>query len=707
MARIVALDLETDLAAPGIAAPRIACGSVAGLYDVPELLYPSDVLPYFDRIVVGTEIIAGANLAYDFGCIAAARPTLETLRKIWSLYDSDRVFDVLIAEALNAIAGGHLGKDHRTGGPLISPSKGTITDRYSLELVCDLVLGHKGAKANDYWRKRYGILRHVPISEWPADALRYPIDDVVNTRNVAIEQLKQHRNLHEMRVQAETAWCLHLASMTGLRTDPVMIEALKTRHEQIRAEQMIELKRLGFYRSEGKKEGTKDSATVKRAVALAYGASLPCPVCAGTSKVVSEKSGKPINCKACGASGLDIDSAPAVPRTETDGISTDRDTLEESGDESLMTLAEVDSKALGTYIPYLEQSIEFPINPRANVLLASGRTSYDGSIQTFPRKGGFRECYIADEGEVFCSTDYPAQELCTLAQACLWIVGRSKMADLINASGDPGSLHTAFAAKMRGVTFEEALALLKAKDALMKDYRQCAKPFNFGFPGGMGDVKVVLTNRKRNAGSTTAKDGTKYSGIRFCILLAGAERCGVEKVTTWNRRECPPVCRKCVEIAAQMRAEWLALYDEMPEYFHYVKSCVDSNGEIQQFISNRVRGGLGFCDGANTIFQGLGADGAKNSLRLITRECYIQPESPLFGTRVKVFQHDEIITSIPREKLHAAAHRQADLMVEGMRPYTPDIKFTVQPAAMLRWYKEAEPVYDSEGLLIPWEPRKD
>ena len=45
------------------------------------------------------------------------------------------------------------------------------------------------------------------------------------------------------------------------------------------------------------------------------------------------------------------------------------------------------------------------------------------------------------------------------------------------------------------------------------------------------------------------------------------------------------------------------------------------------------------------------------------------------------------------------------IMVEWMQMITPDVKAGCEAALMRRWEKFAEPVYDDNGNLIPWEPR--
>ena len=138
-------------------------------------------------------------------------------------------------------------------------------------------------------------------------------------------------------------------------------------------------------------------------------------------------------------------------------------------------------------------------------------------IQLIPIKGGVRECFLVRDGYDGCDVDYSAIELCTLAQTTLSFIGFSRMAETINRTKDPGMMHTAFGARMIGISVEEMVARIKAKDPKAKDTRQAAKVGNFSFGGGAGAATTVLTNRQRSKGSTKAPDGFEYAGIRFCI----------------------------------------------------------------------------------------------------------------------------------------------------------------------------------------------
>jgi hypothetical protein len=241
---------------------------------------------------------------------------------------------------------------------------------------------------------------------------------------------------------------------------------------------------------------------------------------------------------------------------------------------------------------------------------------------------------------------------------------------------------------------------------------QCA---NFGFPGGMGAAKLVLSKRKKSEGKTTGPDGRVYAGIRFCILLGGSHECGSEKITEWKRRTYPPVCKKCVEIVEYtLRPAWFAAWPEMKQYFEWVKRQIDQYGYVPCFgpkdengnpTVERVRGGVDFTNGTNNGFQALASDGGKAAFRALVREAYLDESSPLFGARFPLWLHDESIAELYRHNAHIAGPRQAEIMVREMRRYTPDVWVVAEPALMEYWYKEAEPVYDENGVLTLWEPK--
>lgn len=767
--KLVGYDTETHLIQPGLLAPPLVCASVK-LFEAPQLFDAAQARHVMQSLCLSDLIITGANLAYDFGVHAADNP--ECLPLIFAKLDRGEVYDVQLAEILNAIAGGTLGLDPRTMRP-IKPEPGRKRGNYSLRFCTDLRLGRDDAKRFDFWRSRYAILAPLPISEWPADAREYPLDDVRNPVEVAQQQIAlagahEFQNLHNLSAQVDTAFCLHLMSMWGLRTDRARYEALQRMIEDTHADFVQQFRAFGFYKATEDKE---DEPAIKRAVAIAYGvdSASKCKRCGGSGKVPSaspsalkSRTVKLINCKVtvidgaragCDSTGLDLDTGPACPRTDSGGVSTSRDTLVESGDEKLMAYSENEGEKLrSTYLPFIAHGLDIPITPRPNVLVASGRSSYEEVIQQLPRsvlclyckgrkcvrcdyKGtvlGVRECFCARPGCVLCSVDFGAGELCTLAQVCLWVCGHSEMARVIIETGDPGMLHLDFAADLLGVTLAEAVTLHRAKDKAIGQARQGAKAFNFGLGGGMGAAKLVLNKRNKREGVTRSPDGEViYPGLRFCILLGGERRCGVEKVIEWKGRTYAPMCKRCVQVAEELRKKWFSKYPEVRQYHDWVSRLVDEGATFPCFrpcwscggqgcaecaafagsygtegrgwAVERFRGGLEFSEAANNGFQALLADAAKAGLRKLTRECYTDRSSPLYGSRPLLFLHDEVITEMPRDRAHAAANRQAAIMVSEGSKYVPLVGLYAQPALMKYICKDAEAKYDSDGQLIPWD----
>jgi hypothetical protein len=611
------------------------------------------------------------------------------------------VFDILISESLYDIYFGQLFRDPLTHQPF---------ERYSQGMIEERLLGIQRDDEKhgvNSWRTRYGELEGVPFEQWPVEARTYPVRDARGVYDCAVIQKKRPENLHSNPEQARAAFALHLASVWGIRTDPVTVAQVAAEIEAGHAAALARFAAIGLFRPDGPKAGSKDSAKLARMVALAYGGEGTCKDCDGSGKVPSPKTNKPINCSTCGATGLDISSVPTTP---TGRVQCDRDALKESGDETLEAFAEVgeNEKWYSTYLPVIRLGALVPINAETNVLVATGRTSYrKPNLQNLPRRGRVRECFVPRPGRVLYTVDYGGLELVTLAQTCLWWVGYSKMAEALNAGED---LHAKFGASVLNISFEEFMQRLRAGDKVVKNFRQMAKCGDFGFPGGLGADRFVGYARQN------------YDA-KICELAGRAEKCGVEKV---QGRDGKPLCKVCRQVAKELREQFFAQWPEVIEYHEIVASFCDGalGGRIEICGAEPypgpglTRGGVGFCDGANLGFQGNAARGAKHAFYNITRESYTDRSSPLYGSRPLIFVHDEAIGEAREDRAHEVAHRVSEIMIDTMRIYTPDVRVTAPPALMARWYKGADPVYRCpthtkkkaderccpEARLVPWTP---
>ncbi len=56
-----------------------------------------------------------------------------------------------------------------------------------------------------------------------------------------------------------------------------------------------------------------------------------------------------------------------------------------------------------------------------------------------------------------------------------------------------------------------------------------------------------------------------------------------------------------------------------------------------------MRGGLDFCSGANNGFQALESDIMKDGMYEVSRECYTDRSSVLYGVRPLLLNHDDVL----------------------------------------------------------------
>jgi hypothetical protein len=355
-----------------------------------------------------------------------------------------------------------------------------------------------------------------------------------------------------------------------------------------------------------------------------------------------------------------------VERTPTGLVQVDEDSCVASKDPLLIAYNRFTK--LQTLVTkdcaILERGTREPIHTHFNVLVNTGRTSSSGpNMQNPRREPGVRESFVPRPGFVFASADYEAAELHTLAQVCIKLFGFSILGKQLNQGIDP---HLAFAAHLMRIPYDTALERKKAGDKKIAENRQMAKAANFGFPGGMGP-KTFRAYAK---------------GYGFVLSF---------------------------EQASELRKMWLSSFPEMAEYFKYVATLCGKSGlaDITHLFTKRRRGNVHYTAACNSFFQGLAADGAKQALFEVQRHCKVLTDSPLFGSHVVNFLHDEIMLEVPEAKAHDAALKLAEIMEQEFNHFVPDVPVRASPQLMRCWSKDAKPIFDSQFRLIPWEKPKE
>jgi hypothetical protein len=675
---ITAFDSETFRFRPGVQAPELVCLTWARPGFVPGIVHARmDELAAKELVAAWlkyNEILVGHHVPYDLGVIAAKWP--EFLGDIFDKLDRNEIEDTKLRQQLLDIAAGEFRGyarkfekevvDEETGTVKLVRGEVWVPHKYDLADVYYRATGIRLEK--DEWRRTYSQFADVPLSQWPEGARRYAMDDASATLEIRRQQEEHVKWIPDQHDQVRAAWALWLCQTWGLRTDLASVDELEVR-TNVELEKIEEgLKKEGLVRrgkafgGEGK-EGTRDLKKAKARMLRACGwVENPDPK--GKEKYV-----------------------PVVPKpkplrlTEKGNISLDEDACKASEDLLLEDYAEFTSlkNVLGKDIKILRGGTTYPVHTSYGMAASGRTTSSKPNVQNPRRLPGIRECWAPRAGYLFAQADYSSLELCTLAQVCWSRFGESKMRELINAGFD---LHTQFASRLLRLSYEETVALVKAKDKRAKTARQTSKVANFGYPGGLGAESFIVYAK------------------------------GYDEDLNFT-----------VEEAKDLKEEWLLEWPEIRKFFENIGKLVgdEDSGFITQLFSNRFRGGMKYCAACNTEFQGLGADAAKRGLYYVQRACYSprggmslgsppvadKSKSILYGCRVVLFVHDEIVMEVlDDEHAHDKAHEMSRLMCAGAKEFIPDVKVAADPILARRWSKEMEAVTNEEGRLIPWEPKK-
>ena len=673
---ILPFDYETFLIQAGRTAPPLVCMSYVPLTQqqtyAPQLLHAN-----FERtniesllhtaLVDKRALLVGANVSFDLLVTMSDFP--ELIPAVFDALDQDRVVCVQLAQQLLDIA-----TDQFEGRHL--PDGSWVKHKYSL---ADLARRHFNIDMDkDTWRLKYGTLFNTPTERWDPGAVDYSVGDSIITGAVLQSQLDpeslgtpgaamrayMHRAerlppeaiLPDIFRQTRAQVWLALMVARGFRVDPMMLGLVRQLVEREREQVAARLRDAGLIRTDGSRD-------LKAAAARMQVASI--------------------------ARGVDF------KQTAKGAVALDEEACLDSGDPILADYASYTSLTtiLSKDIGALEEpaKLGLPIQSRFEVLRETGRTSSSGSgkspagtygyqLQNPRRKLGIkrlekldpkiddkigvRQTFVARPGFVLSSNDYSMMEACSWCQASI-AVGRPivRMIEALNAKKD---VHLALAARWLGTDYADVAARKKTPE--VKEARQRCKPGTFGFMGGMGWRTFI-----------------EYAKNNYQVVFP-----------PWE--------------AQKIRKAWYAEWQPEP-WFDFITKLVGEAdlGEVIHVGSLRRRAWVPYTVASNSFVQGLAADCAKDAGYEITREMFLARDrhgrrSPLEGSRVVNFVHDEFLCEHPVDLAHEAAHRVAEIMMEAGRRWMPDVPPSVEPALMRCWIKSAEARYDENQRLIPYEP---
>lgn len=652
-------DLETDLVQPGLAAPPHVVGSYADETGS-HILEEARCVPWFrERLERGDRLI-GCGYSFDLGVMCAADPRLVKL--VFDALEAKLIHDVGIRETLIDIA----------TGAIRDTDDDEMGERYGMRVLSERYFNEdirQEKKGADSWRRRYALLRGVPIERWPWAARRYILRDAA--KPLEIYRLQEGRpNVHAEFWNVRAMFAFQLMSIWGLRTNRPKVTALEQEVEDEWQATRRELAGAGIFREDKKKGFVQDKKRTAELVTAAYG---------------------------------DPPRTAATTKFPEGQVATDRDTLAESGDPLLVKLANAgkNDKRRSTYLPILKAGLDVPWNPIFNALVATGRAS--GDAQQFPTgarsKGGIRECFCPRHGFCFCSVDYEGLELRTMSQIAIWKIGWSRMAQVLNAKDDP---HTIAAAQMMGIHVDEAKRLKDAEDPRFKTFRNLGKIFNFGAGGGMGAGSLTYNAREKD-------------GVRFCVAVGEQteEQCrtGRKVQVRVKGGKLKGVCARCLDLAKKFRAAWTEAWPEQKELFRRATLEVDGKPQGVDVLipgADIVRGRCGYSKVLNNPFQGIGGRIAKEWTWRVSREMHTDPASPLWGSHLVLMVHDELVAELLLERKHEAAMRISEIGKQVGCEFLPDLAPAMEapPAISMVMAKDMKTVFNAAGRLELWEPKK-
>lgn len=664
----IGVDTETALIAPGRRAPPLACMTACIKGSEPRIYLADEtgvVLEKWLRDDLITLVIHNAK--FDMGVFQENYPWLTAL--IFEKHEKGLIRCTLINRVMYAIAQGTYQTLTKTGKLRLDLAS----------LVLDVLGEEVEGKRGDTWRFKYRQLIGMPLEEWPGAAVLYAKRDAWYHIRIFWAYNMQEPFPDELN-QVKYAFALHLMYSYGFRADPDATRALEKKLTRRVERWGSKLEAKGLCTWLDKEQRYKDNKKPQRAMMIAQCDfnDRPVPRTKPTEKM-KEKGITEGNIQLKKDLLVDL---PCHMELGASGCDFDKEEVCHNPLHWIAFISE-DKGELSKYVKWLKIATTTPVNSRVSTCIATGRVAVSQPpTQQLPRRSGVRECIVPRPGFHLIGADYNSNELVTLAQNWIWLFGESKLAELLQKGI---SLHDYTGALIKGIPYEEFLALRKVGDRSCKDYRQLAKALNFGLPGGMG------------AGSF----------VDYCKASWGLT------VT--------------LEEAQEYKRQWKKWFPEAQKYFDLIGSrCEQGGGQFRytQPVSGRLRGGLGFCDGCNTPFQGLAADMAKNALWWVTRECFTTAahhfsgrefakhplitsdlgSSFLYGCKPLFFQHDEIILEAPIEQAAAAADRLAFLMEESSRLYCPDVPGKAEPWITERWYKDAETKRNEDGVLVLWTP---
>lgn len=659
----IAIDYETYLISEEMPIPKPVCLSWADESGSGLAIGHEEMRKLLAEVLEGKRTMLAHNASFELNVIDIHFPELRGL--LYSKLNRKEIVCTKIYEQM---------LDNVRKSPYMRFDLATLVKKYfEVDISAD-------KKDPDAWRLRYNELDGVDRKDWPAEAVRYAIDDSIWTLKLHAEQSKISMDI-DLSVQAD--FWLNKMGKAGMLVDHSRVLQLEEELNAKIAPARQALVDAGL--AEVDKKGK-----FKRKM-----------------KVLQAFLEEHVDCVEKTVKGVVSTTSEALGRY----MSALVDKPEVSAIISNYLFVMEYEKVLTAFVVNLKKADPY-IRSEYNAVVSTGRTSCRSSqnfaslnVQQMPRgvegvTWDIRNCFVPREGYKIVSIDYSGLELTSTAHQLYTVTGKSSMRDILNKGNEPTDMHSMLGYRLMNikeksnVTYEEFVANKKKEP--YKHYRQLAKPINLGFPGGIGydtmrsilakegifPKLIVLDKANHEESLTWKRDVTRKEGYPTRIRRTGF-------------REFQLVYDELVLLKGELLNLYPDLGDFLSDYHNKfltgeTKMVKDEWGEWVQEPMYRFEVD-GFrrdwcqytqvCNGM--LMQSPSAVGAKKAVVKI-----MKAYSNSNAVRPLAFIHDEILFEVLDSKnFYAIIQDLSEIMIDEMQTVLDSVRVVVEAEASDYWMK--------------------
>lgn len=718
--KLLALDTETHLIAPGLAAPPMVCTTWATAHDQ-GILHVKEAEEawrrWLTKAAAGKLLLSNVTMHFDMAVALAQFPQLARL--IFAAYEAGFVHCTTVDQRLIDIA----------NGVLESKERPRATRMYNLKALAMRRLRRDVDKGEDTWRLRYKELEHLPCKKWPryarewaeeqgreyANPVKYAISDARNAYDIkaSILDSEDAEMLRDNGDEAYASFALYLMSCRGIRTDGAACRKLITALEKEidRCERV--LLRKGLLRPNTKGKLTKDM----KAARARLRASLPLSIQAqldeaiAEAKAYSSKQARKQRDKVAFRFELDdsdfakaerrlakllrkdisnaalikkwrkygysehlyvdlrslvrkprVFSALGVSVSKTGLISVNATACRKSGSKVLRALATYTSaNVMRKKAQRLLKGSVIPLQTTYMSPINSGRVSSRASEA--PLVGDNYQNFARSATHLDSGEELPGMRECIIPR--------------------PGFVFCSIdfdAAEMRSYAQIEYDHLGVSE---LRDVLNAGKNPHRVLGADILGISEKAFERRYAQGDPECSAAAQFAKIpNFALLGGGGYKILPDYAAGMGIRLELPQAKDLYEA---FHGRW----KHVKEMHKYLRTFIHKVYELPRcgFLRYLDR----YAQACNNPFQALTAKAAKRACCHLAREQYV-PGGSLNGSYSVLFMHDEVLFELVQDMASEHAWRATKIMIDAYNHFTPDVSMTATPALMSRFCKGAKTV---------------